>query len=78
MLYNLCSFVYVCTDIMVCIDCLENPLKMFLIRYQCMQQSAENGYVIKHTLIHLINIYHLSKMSFSSHQLIKSTCFVIL
>jgi len=63
---------------MVHIDCLENPLKMYLIRYQYATISGKKGYVIKHTLIHLINIYYLSKVSFSSHQLIKSTCFKIL
>lgn len=43
MLYNLCSFVYLCTVIMVHIDCLENPLKMYLIRYQYATISGKKG-----------------------------------
>lgn len=59
MLYNLCSFVYLCTVIVVHIDCLENPLKMYLIRYQYATISGEKRVCYK-TRINTFNKYILS------------------
>lgn len=60
MLYNLFNFVYLCTVIMVHVDCLENPFKDVLNTIPVCNSQRKKGYVIKHTLIHLINIYILS------------------